>query len=180
MVGRSEASVAVDRRVAFAALVDEHLGAAYRLAGVILRDPVEAEDATHDAVVAAWRSYRSLRDPARFDAWFQRILVNGCRDRLRHRSRSRVVELDVRRTHGADDPLGAVEDRVVLDRAFEALSPEHRLVVVLRFYADLTVEQVAERLGVPTGTVKSRLHHAVERLHGALADPPARSREDPR
>ena len=74
--GGEHEGVRVDQRAAFAELADHHLAGAYRLAGVILGDPVEAQDATHDAVVAAWRRYGSLRDPARFEAWFQRILVN--------------------------------------------------------------------------------------------------------
>ena len=88
MTSRAErVSASTDRQEAFAALADRHLEAAYRLAGVILGDPFEAEDATHDAVVTSWRGYAKLRDPDRFEAWVQRILVNTCRDRLRRRGR---------------------------------------------------------------------------------------------
>jgi len=148
-----------DRRVAFEALADAELDGAYRLAGVILGDVWGAEDATHDAVVQAWLRYGSLRDPDRFGAWFQRILVNVCRDRLRQRSRRPVVTLTTDR-----DP----SDRVDLDRAFERLSPDHRVALALRFYADLTVDQIAVRVGVPPGTVKSRIHVAVDRMRSAL------------
>jgi RNA polymerase sigma factor (sigma-70 family) len=101
-VGRTQAPA--DRQAAFAALADHHLASAYRLAGVILGDAADAEDATHDAVVAAWRSYGSLRDPARFEPWFGRILVSVCRDRLRKRWRSPVVEIDLGRTVAGIDP----------------------------------------------------------------------------
>src|SRR5262245_14422274 len=67
-----------DRAAAFVRLADAHLDRAYGLARAILRDPVEAQDATHDAFVRAWRSWPSLRDPDRFEAWFDRILVNTC------------------------------------------------------------------------------------------------------
>ena len=67
---------------AFRRLVERQLDASYRLAAVILGDRVEAEDAVHDAAVAAWQGFAALRDPDRFDAWFRRILVNGCRDRV--------------------------------------------------------------------------------------------------
>ena len=65
------------------------LDRAYRLAGLLLGDATEAEDATQEALLRAWRSIDSLRDPAGFGAWFDRILVNGCRDRLRRRRRIR-------------------------------------------------------------------------------------------
>ena len=168
--GGERATARLDRREAFAALADLHLAGAYRLAGVILGDPLEAEDATHDAVVLAWRRYGSLRDPSRFEAWFQRILVNVCRDRLRRRRRRTVVGIDLAPDPGAGHEVyKTVDDRLALDGAFATLSPDHRLTVVLRFYADLTVDQIADRTGVPVGTVKSRLHAATERLHLALS-----------
>lgn len=160
-----------DRRAAFTALADRELDRAYRLAGVILGDAFEAEDATHDAVVAAWQRFASLRDQDRFEAWFQRILVNTCRDRMRRRRRRPSVELDLaRELTGGRDAFGEAEDRMVLGAVFERLSVDHRLVIVLRFYADLTVDDIADRLGVPTGTVKSRLHAATQRLQAALEE----------
>ena len=71
-----------ERARAFLRLADDHLDTAYRLARHILRDPTEAQDATHDAFEQAWRKWSTLRDPARFEHWFDRILVNTCRDRL--------------------------------------------------------------------------------------------------
>jgi RNA polymerase sigma-70 factor (ECF subfamily) len=163
----------IDRRAAFAALTDRHLDAAYRLAGIILGDRVEAEDATHDALVTAWKQYGSLRDPGRFEPWFQRILVNTCRDRLRRARRRSIVQIDPAREYGqAVDALGPVDDRLVLDRAFERLSGDHRAVVALRYYLDLGVDDIADRLGVPVGTVKSRLHFATKRLYAAIGGRP--------
>lgn len=155
-----------DRADAFAAVLDRQLDSGYRLAAVILGDPVEAEDAVHDAAVAAWRAWHQLRDPARSEAWFTRILVNQCRDRLRAR----------RRRHGvapatpaiAADAAGPLAARDAIERALAVLDPDEQLVVVLRFWRDLTVDQIAERLGIPAGTVKSRLHHALGRLRTAL------------
>ncbi|HEY4227985.1 MAG TPA: sigma-70 family RNA polymerase sigma factor [Candidatus Limnocylindrales bacterium] len=162
------AAADVDPRVAFARLVDGTLDRSYRIASVILGDAIEAEDATHDAVVLAWRSFASLRDPHRFDAWFQRILVNACRDRLRKRRRTPVTELDAAGGRMARDVLAGVDDRLVLDRAFTRLSPEQAITVALRFHADLTVDDIAIRMGVPAGTVKSRLHAALAVLERAL------------
>jgi RNA polymerase sigma factor (sigma-70 family) len=161
------------RHEAFAELTERHLDAAYRLAGVILGDAGEAEDAAHDAAVAAWRSRDLLRDEARFEAWFTRIVVNVCRDRLRARRRHRVVELVAEPRYGAansvdGDPEVAFAVRDTLGRALRVLEPDELIVVVLRFYRDLPVEAIAERVGVPAGTVKSRLHNALRRLRAAV------------
>jgi len=156
----------------FRGLVDRRLDAAYRLAAVILNDRSEAEDAVHDAAVAAWRRFADLRDLARFDAWFHRILVNGCRDRLRDRARGRRVDVG-RELLAAEHPqIGDASEatavRDALRRALIALAPDDQVVVTLRFYADLTVPGIAAVLRIPEGTVKSRLHHAMGRLRAAL------------
>ena len=169
MIGKARfGPVELDRRAVFAQLVDRDLDRAYRLAGVILGSAADAEDATHDAVVHAWRSFAGLRDASHFDAWFQRILVNVCRDRLRKRRRTPVTELAMAGSRVTPDWSSGVEDRLVLDRAFERLSPEQAITVVLRFQADLTLEGVATRMDIPVGTVKSRLHSALVALERAL------------
>ena len=163
-----------DRATAFAALLDRGLDTHYRLAAVILGDPVEAEDAVHDAAVVAWRGFARLREQDRFEAWFSRILVNGCRDRLRLRRRRPVVvaipmldETMLPTTVGLD-AAGVITTRDLLGRAFATLDPDHAITVALRFYADLTVPEIAHRLGIAEGTVKSRLHHALRRLRTAV------------
>ena len=93
------------RDAAFLALANEHLDRAYRLARAILRDPAEAQDATHDAFVQAWRKWETLRDPERFEAWFDRILVNTCRNRLRS-SRWLATDISVEVAHGDRRPRG--------------------------------------------------------------------------
>jgi RNA polymerase sigma factor (sigma-70 family) len=156
------------RQATFGRLLDATLDRSYRIASVILGDSIEAEDATHDAVVLAWRSFVGLRDPERFEAWFQRILVNVCRDRLRKRRRQPVTDLSAAGTRAALDALARVDDRLAIDRAFARLSPEQAITVVLRFHADLTVDDIAARTGVPPGTVKSRLHAALAALARAM------------
>jgi RNA polymerase sigma-70 factor (ECF subfamily) len=167
-----------DRATAFAALLDRGLETHYRLAAVILGDPVEAEDAVHDAAVVAWRGFAGLRERDRFEAWFGRILVNGCRDRLRARRRRPVIigipslgSTDAGLPHELADDAGTdLATRDQLERAFARLEPEHAVVVALRYYADLTVPQIAARLGIAEGTVKSRLHNALRRLR-VVVDP---------
>jgi RNA polymerase sigma-70 factor (ECF subfamily) len=169
MIGTAGVSASeADRRVLFARLVDRDLDQAYRLAGIILGSGPDAEDATHDAVVQAWRAFGGLRDATSFEAWFQRILVNVCRDRLRKRRRTPVTELALAGSHTVKDRFKDVDDRLALDRAFERLSPDQAITIVLRFHVDLSLDDVAARMGVPVGTVKSRLHAALAKLERGL------------
>ena len=157
--------VGEDRATTFDAFASGRLDAAYRIATAILGDPAAAEDATHDAFVAAWRAWPSLRDPSRFDAWFGRILVNTCRNALRRSRRAIVVDVSARLANESrDDYAAEAAVRDSLDRAFARLSADHRIAVVLRFYEDLTVDEIAHRTGVSSGTVKSRLHYALRAL----------------
>ncbi len=172
---RVQAARSADRRAAvFEHLVDRQLDDAYRLAAIILNDRMEAEDAVHDAAVAAWRGFERLRDPGRFDPWFRRILVNVCRDRLRARARRRIVDLG-RELREAEqprmaDPAEATATRDVLARAFDALDPNQRILVTLRYHTDLTVPSIAAVMDMPEGTIKSRLHQAIGRLRTALEE----------
>ena len=162
------------RAAAFRSLVESELDRAYRLATVILGDRYDAEDAVHDAAEAAWRRWSDLRDEQRFQAWFGKIVVNACRDRLRRRRRRRLVEIPrlvLDKEHPmAPDAADALALRDVLRRAFDALSPEERIVVVLRYEADLTMPRVAELAGIPEGTAKSRLHHALRKLRAVIGE----------
>ena len=163
-----------DRAAAFERLAGGQLDAAYRLARAILRDPVEAQDATHDAYVQAWRKWSTLRDPSRFEPWFDRILVNICRNRLQHATRFGATDISDEVAIAAGDPFGLAHDRDQLGSAILGLSPDHRIVVALRYYRDLTIDEIATRLGVPAGTVQSRLHYALARMHAAIDGPDAR------
>ena len=156
-----------ERAEAFLRLADDHLDAAYRLARAILRDSSDAQDATHDAFEQAWRKWSTLRDPARFEHWFDRILVNTCRDRLRA-ARRLPTDISAEVAISSGDPYGQAHDRDVLANAIATLPAEHRIVVALRYYRDLPVDEIATRLGIPAGTVHSRLHYALKRLHASI------------
>ena len=144
----------------------------------ILRDIDLAEDATQQALLAIWRDLPQLRDPARFDAWSYRLLVRACYAEGR-KSRNWTPNM---RLLSSQEPMQAdgstsVVDRDQLERGFRRLSTEHRAVVVLHHYLDMPLDRVAEIVGVPAGTVRSRLHHAMRGLRAALdadARPPAR------
>jgi RNA polymerase sigma-70 factor (ECF subfamily) len=135
----------------------------------ILRDTDLAEDASQQALLTIWRDLPQLRDPARFDAWSYRLLVRACYAEGR-RTRRWTPNL---RLLPADEPadadaLGRIHDRDQLERGFRRLSIDHRAVVVLHHYLDQSIDEVADVLGVPAGTVRSRLHHAMRGLRASL------------
>jgi RNA polymerase sigma-70 factor (ECF subfamily) len=154
----------------FDAHLAEHVRVAYRLARAILLDDAEAEDAVQDACLAAWRRRSSLRDEALFTTWFDRILINGCRDRLRSRQRRQVRAISLQATWRESNEPPLDDDGHRLDEALDRLDLDHRVVVLMRFWLDLPVEAIAERLSIPSGTVKSRLHYALALMRSRLED----------
>lgn len=153
----------------FCRLVAPAIDASYQLAGYLLGNSADAQDAAQDAVVKAWTSFGSLRDRALFDRWFRRILVNVCRDRLRRRHRVRWVPLDDPADDPeAGDPFALSLARDAVGRALEACSPDERAVVVLHYWNDMSTADIAATLGVPQGTVKFRLHTAYAALRRRL------------
>jgi RNA polymerase sigma-70 factor (ECF subfamily) len=166
-----------DAHQVFMRLADASLATSYRLAAHVLGDLADAEDATQEALLLAWRGWPRLRDPERFGAWFDRILVNVCYERLRRHRRGRTVELPEDLGGGADVAAGALA-RDSVGRALLRLTPQQRVVVVLRYWRDLSIEEIAERLDVPSGTVRSRLHYALGALRSEIdRTPPTRPDE---
>ena len=138
----------------------------YAIALRILRDVHLAEDSVQDSLVDGWRDLRALRDPALFDAWMTRILVRNC---YRAAKRVRAArQLAVPNTEHASDHSAEVAERDRLAQAFGQLTPEHRVVVVLRYYLDWEPAEIADALGVAPGTVRSRLHYGLEHLRATL------------
>jgi RNA polymerase sigma-70 factor (ECF subfamily) len=153
---------------AFASLAVATGDRLHAVAHRILRDIDLAEDATQQALLTIWRDLPQLRDPARFEAWSYRLLVRACYAEAR-RNRSwqpglRLVDTDTPMA----DSSASVADRDQLERGFRRLSIDHRAVVVLHHYLDFTLDEIAEALGVPVGTVRSRLHYAMRGLRAAL------------
>lgn len=154
---------------AFTRLADGLTASFLSVAHRILRDLGLAEDATQNALLNVWQRLPQLRDPERFEAWSYRLLVRACYDEGRKESRwtSPVRMLPVGESWTAD-ASDTVVDRDQLERAFRRLSIDHRAVVVLRHYRHMSLDEVADALGVPVGTVASRLHYAVRDLRSAL------------
>ena len=156
----------------------------FRVAHGILRDRAHAEDATQQAYLDIWRNIRRLRDPAKFEAWSYRLLVHACYAEAK-RTPKWLPDTVLPSTHDptAADAFGAVLDRDELEQGFRHLSVDHRVVIVLHFLLDMTLEQVAETLDVPQGTVNSRLSRALDSMRAAmgpdfLTDTSARSQQE--
>jgi len=155
--------------VAFAELVDLLGDRSYAIAYRILRDTERARDAVQQAYLLAWRELAKLRDPERFEVWLHRLLVNACyEEHRRHRRWSAHVRTIPVDPAGTPDSTVTVAQRDALDRAFRRLTPEHRAVVVLHHHVGMPLATVAEVVGVPLGTVKSRLHHGTRAMRAAL------------
>ena len=158
---------------AFAALVDPSLARLDAAARLVLRDPELARDAVQDALIRAWRDLPGLRDPDRFDAWLRRLTVNACLDLARSRRRRPIeVEISPLDAPTQPDPSGSLADRELVDRALARLDPGHRAVVALHYLLGMPLPDVAASLGIPLGTAKSRLHHALAAMRRSTpADP---------
>lgn len=155
-------------RAAFERLAAGAIDRLYAIAHLILRDAHQADDAVQETLVRAWLGIGRLRDPARFDAWLHRLLVHACTDQVRGRRRFEAAVRHVDFEPSTPDRTDHLADRDALERGFRRLSHEHRAVVVFHFYLGLTVPEIADHLGVPAGTVKSRLHHARQALRAGL------------
>ena len=134
----------------------------------VLRDVDLAEDATQQALLSIWRDLPQLRDPEKFDAWSYRLLLRACYAEGRRTRRWSPTLRVLPSTPAESDSSGLVIDRDQLERGFRRLSIDHRAVVVLHHYLDMPIEQVAETLGVPAGTARSRLHYAMQGLRAAI------------
>ncbi len=160
-------------RDAFEMLVRQKVDAVYRTAYAILGNAADAQDATQETFIAAWRSLPRLREPERFAAWLGRITTNACRMALRHKRSVREIPMEVDDDRAAlasyEPPDGSVADAQTFDRAFERLPVEQRALLVAHHLDGRPLADIALELEVPLGTVKSRLHTARAALERSLA-----------
>lgn len=146
------------------ALSDQLFGVAHR----ILRDFDAAGDALQVALVRIWRDLPSLRDPDRVEAWAYRTLVHACQDQIRSRRRVTPALRVIPPERIMDDPAGPIMDRDEVERAFRRLNANQRAVIVLQYYRDLSLPEIAELLAIPLGTVRSRAHYAKHVMRAAM------------
>lgn len=155
---------------AYTILVGAHFERTLRMARALTGNDADARDVTQDAFLAVWRGLPGLRDTARFEPWLHQVIRNRCRDALRRRRRVREIALD---GHDVviDDPGATSLDRTVLLAAFDRLSLDERRVLVLHHLEGQPVAEVGRQLGIPVGTVKSRLFAARRSLRRAMEGP---------
>jgi RNA polymerase sigma-70 factor (ECF subfamily) len=154
---------------AFEALTANAFDRLYAIAYRILRDRDRCDDAVQECLVRAWRELRGLRDADRFDAWLHRLLVNACRDEGRRQRRAGPnVRLLVPDRPAPGDPFDDIVHRDQLERGFRRLNVDQRSVLVLHHYLGMRPPEIAETLGIPVGTVHSRLHYATTAMRAGL------------
>jgi RNA polymerase sigma factor (sigma-70 family) len=141
------------------------------IANLILRDADRAEDAVQDALLLAWRDLRALRDTDAWDAWLRRLTVNACYKAAKKDRRRARIELHVAPNPAAVrvlDESDEVADREWVLQELGRLDMDRRVVLVLHYYLDLPLPEVAEVLDIPYGTVASRLHRGLEQMREAM------------
>jgi RNA polymerase sigma-70 factor (ECF subfamily) len=156
-------------QASFASLTEAIDGRFHGVAFGILRDMELAQDAVQAALLTMWRDLPKLRDPAAFEAWSYRLLVRACYAESR-RARRSLPNLSERAA--ADEPVeggfAAIVDRDQIERGFRRVPMDQRAVVVLYHYLDMPLDRVAQTLGIPEGTARSRLYRAVAALRAAI------------
>jgi RNA polymerase sigma-70 factor (ECF subfamily) len=166
---------------AYEELVRRHQRVAVRVAYLAGGSAAEAEDATQEAFVKAFRALPRFRRGAAFRPWLLAIVANEARNRRRAANRRSRLAARVAAVEGEDRPEGdaapspeaavlAGEERATLIRALWAMRPEDRLVIGYRYFLELNEADMAEALDVPRGTVKSRLSRALDRLRTVLRE----------
>ena len=162
-------------QAAFESLVRLSAGRLFATAYRILRDHHLAEDALQQTLVTIWDELPRLRDPDRFDAWSDRVIVRASVAPARRERRGGPVirllpddaDADPVAAHGADE-FGRIADRDQLERGFRRLTPDQRAILVLQHYNGLSLAEIADVLGIPVGTAGSRIHHASRALRAAI------------
>ena len=166
-------------REAFAVLVERNRAMLFGTAYLMTRDQQLAEDAVQEALIQIWKNIGSLRNPGGLKAWVARIVVNEVRQQARRRHASLVTleELpDPPDENVSNAGTGGSEMRQDLAKAVSTLPPDQREAVVLRFFSDLSIAEIAAATGSREGTVKSRLSRAMDRLGEMLGGYGSRER----
>jgi RNA polymerase sigma-70 factor (ECF subfamily) len=152
-------------RDAFDALATEAVGPMFAVARLFLGSTEPAQDAVQEAMLEAWRDLPGLRHPERFNAWLRRLVIHRCY-RQRVRAVPAIAMTDA--AHVSLDEAAGIADRDAIERGFRRLPADQRAALVLRFYLDLSVSDIAEALHVPEGTAKSRIHRGLSTMRANL------------
>ena len=161
---------------AIAQLIQEHQLGVFRLALSILSDPGEANEAAQDTFIAALGALKSYRETSTFKAWLYTIALNTSRSRLRKRKTlerlqhtlTALFRVQAQRPSTPEETIIDNEEEAALWKAIEKLGEKHRLPIVLRYYHEFSIKEIAEILNLKEGTVHSRLSTGRERLRSEL------------
>jgi len=156
---------------AFTQLVKAFAPRLHGVANLILRDSEIAQDAVQDALLMGWRDVRALRNPDAFEAWLRRLTVRACYGVARKERRRNRVELHVMPDPGRSSSPDATAELAERDWLYDVLGRiaiDQRVVIVLHYYLDLPVTEVAEILDIPYGTAASRLHRGLEAMRTSM------------
>ena len=164
---------------AIAQLIQEHQLGVFRLALSVLNDPSEANEAAQDTFIAALNALRSYRENSSFKAWLYTIALNTSRSRLRKKKTlerlqhrlTAIFHVQSQCPPTLEDVVVGNEEDAALWNALEKLGEKHRIPILLRYYHDLSIPEIADILNVKEGTVHSRLSIARERLRSELDGP---------
>ncbi len=168
---------------AFRELIEAHRDRVFNITFRMLGNRHEAEDVAQEVFITVFKTIDTFREEAKFSTWLYRVTVNHCKNRIKYLSRRHDQsrdELDDAHSEGVngapqapppsapDRALEGVQMEKLLQEAIAKLDEEHREVVVLRDVEDLSIEEICEITGLPSGTVKSRLHRARNELRKKL------------
>lgn len=155
---------------AWGEIVRRYKDAVFGIAIGILGNPADAEDATHDAFIRAYEGLHTFHLDKRFSTWIFAVTANVCKNKLRRERLFAPLRHISRLTKGSDPAkqLAQQERTQIIRDAIDQLGPAYRMPLVLRYYADLDYKEIAEALGLPEGTVKTRLHRAKSQLKQIL------------
>jgi RNA polymerase sigma-70 factor (ECF subfamily) len=161
---------------AIARLVQEYQVGVFRIALSVLNDPGEANEVAQDTFISALNALKSYREKSSFKAWLYAIALNHSRSRLRKRKALERLQRTLTRLYRVQSQHSPTPEKAVIDdeqdaalwTALENLGKKHRIPIVLRYYHDLSIKEIAEIMNLKEGTVHSRLSIGREKLRSAL------------
>ena len=160
-----------DEHAQLTALYDAHAAPVWRYVVSLTGDHAGADDVVQETLLRAWRTPRVMADdPARLRSWMFTVARNIVIDEARSARRRHELPVDELPETGGVDDTDAMFDALLVEEALATLPADHRAVIVSAYYGGRSVAQAAEELGIPVGTVKSRLHYAVRALRLALQE----------